>query len=124
MQEARGKRQMQEARWTPKAGCELPTRRAQIRRQNDLSACLLVGIKLFLGTDIPAAGGWDPQWRGAGEGGAGGGWKPPAAGGWDPRRRGGGGGGGGEGGTEEKAEPSHGVRKNKTPEAPMGFPNR
>ena len=31
----------------PKAGCELPTRRAQIRRQNDLSACLLVGIKLF-----------------------------------------------------------------------------
>ena len=34
-------------RWTPKAGCELPTRRAQIRRQNDLSACLLVGIKLF-----------------------------------------------------------------------------
>merc|ERR1712167_253273 len=31
----------------PKAGSELPTRRAQIRRQNDLSACLLVGIKLF-----------------------------------------------------------------------------
>ena len=51
----------------PKAGCELPTRRAQIRRQNDLSACLLVGIKLFCPkktstrTRTNSAGGFGPE---------------------------------------------------------------
>ena len=53
MQEARGKRQMQEARWTPKAGCELPTRRAQIRRQMIFFSLI---VTFVLGAEIISGG--------------------------------------------------------------------
>ena len=53
MQEVRGKRQMQEARWTPKAGCELPTRRAQIRRQMIFFSLI---VTFVLGAEIISGG--------------------------------------------------------------------
>ena len=53
MQEARGKRQMQEARWTPKAGCELPTRRAQVRRQMIFFSLI---VTFVLGAEIISGG--------------------------------------------------------------------
>ena len=78
MQEARGKRQMQEARWTPKAGCELPTRRAQIRRQMiffSLIVTLVLGAEIICGGTAgeklqrPAAGTPGGGARGGGPGG-------------------------------------------------------
>ena len=44
---------MQEARWTPKAGCELPTRRAQIRRQMIFFSLI---VTFVLGAEIICGG--------------------------------------------------------------------
>ena len=95
MQEARGKRQMQEARWTPKAGCELPTRRAQIRRQMFFFSLMNT---LVLGAEI-ISGGTERQNR-----------QRPEAGTPGGGARGGGPGGGEE---EEEEEEKEEARKKK-----------
>ena len=62
---------MQEARWTPKAGCELPTRRAQIRGESPPQTKVTLK-QLFdppqaggacRASEASAAGDWDPRWR-------------------------------------------------------------
>ena len=96
MQEARGKRQMQEARWTPKAGCELPTRRAQIRRQMIFFSLI---VTFVLGAEI-ISGGTGRQTR-----------RRPEAGTPGGGARGGGPGGGED--EEEKEEEEEEARKKK-----------
>ena len=110
MQEARGKRQMQEARWTPKAGCELPTRRAHDRGKTAPGG---IFGKTPPERGAPRGGGTNGQNRQRPEAGTPGGGEPGGGQSVETAsgRRLGPQGGGGGGGTEEKAEPSHGVRK-------------
>ena len=89
---------MQEARWTPKAGCELPTRRAQVRRQMIFFSLI---VTFVLGAEI-ISGGTGRQTR-----------RRPEAGTPGGGARGGGPGGGEDEEEKEEEERRHG-RKSRT----------